>query len=199
MQFAFFYPNDIQKFFWKTVKNLEITPNSEGASCSLRYYDVMHTKTDMWFTTKKREYHFYSSVLRLKMQHFHTNLPCQKSNWISSTKWAYHKEWTFATAYLIFLKIKVFWVQIPLINSWFTIRIAQIHIIILFVTASALFVFSLRVSLIVNQHEVFFYVHRYLQFVVHVFLHFFSLSRLSFSTFIVNFLDCWCRSSSWLI
>ena len=53
MSFAFYYPKDIQNFFWKTidfVKNLEITQIAGGGGlCSLRHYDAMRTKTDMCF------------------------------------------------------------------------------------------------------------------------------------------------------
>ena len=56
MQFAFFYPKDIQNFSWKTldfVKNLEMTQiaggwwGGGGESCSLRHYDAMRTKIDI--------------------------------------------------------------------------------------------------------------------------------------------------------
>ena len=51
MQFAFLYPKDIQKNFWKTidfVENLEMTQIAGGGgSCSLRHYDTMRTKIDM--------------------------------------------------------------------------------------------------------------------------------------------------------
>ena len=44
MQFAFFYPKDIQKFFQKTsdfVENLEMTQIArDGGSCSLRHFDA---------------------------------------------------------------------------------------------------------------------------------------------------------------
>ena len=61
MQFVFFYPKDIQTFFWKTinfVENLGMTRSRGrgGSSCSLRHYDAMGTKIDMGFT-------FYISVL----------------------------------------------------------------------------------------------------------------------------------------
>ena len=56
MQFAFLYPKDIYFFFWKTidsVENLEMTQIAGGGgSCSLRHYDAMRTKIDMWFTPK---------------------------------------------------------------------------------------------------------------------------------------------------
>ena len=52
MQFAFFYPKDVQKPFWKTidfVKNLEMTQIAGGREGlrSLRHYDTMRTKIDM--------------------------------------------------------------------------------------------------------------------------------------------------------
>ena len=51
MQFAFFYPKDIQKVFWKTidfVENMEMTQIAgDGGSCSLHHYDALHTKIDM--------------------------------------------------------------------------------------------------------------------------------------------------------
>ena len=42
----------IQKYFWKTivfVKNLEMTQIAVEGSCSLRHYDAMRTKIDIWF------------------------------------------------------------------------------------------------------------------------------------------------------
>ena len=49
--FAFLYPKEIQKFFWKTItftKNVEMTQRAGGEeSCSLHHYDVMRTKIDM--------------------------------------------------------------------------------------------------------------------------------------------------------
>ena len=45
MQFAFFYPKDIQKIFQKTsdfVENLEMTQIArDGGSCSLRHFDAI--------------------------------------------------------------------------------------------------------------------------------------------------------------
>ena len=55
-QFAFLYPKDIQKIFWKTInfaENLDMTKiagGAEGGSCYLRHYDAMRTKIDVWFT-----------------------------------------------------------------------------------------------------------------------------------------------------
>ena len=59
MQFALFYPKDIQKSFWKTidfVEILEMTQIAAGGreSCSLRNYDAMHTKIYMRFTPKNK-------------------------------------------------------------------------------------------------------------------------------------------------
>ena len=54
MQFTFFYPKDLQFFFFveKTidfVENLEMTQiaGGVGGSCSLRHCDVMRTEIDM--------------------------------------------------------------------------------------------------------------------------------------------------------
>ena len=48
---------------------------------------------------------FQLEELRLKTKHFHTKLPCQKTNRMESTKWTYHKEGSFAINHFIFLKI----------------------------------------------------------------------------------------------
>ena len=55
MQFAFFYPKNIFKLFWKIslvfAENLEMTQiaggGGGGGSSSLRHYDAMRTKIDM--------------------------------------------------------------------------------------------------------------------------------------------------------
>ena len=54
MQFAFFYPKNILKLFWKIslvfAENLEMTQIAGGGgrgSSSLRHYDAMRTKIDM--------------------------------------------------------------------------------------------------------------------------------------------------------
>ena len=51
MQFAIFYPKDIQKFFCKTInfaENLKIKQKAGGGgSYSLHHYTVMRTKIDM--------------------------------------------------------------------------------------------------------------------------------------------------------
>ena len=52
MQFAFFYPQDNQIIFWKTidfVKNLEMTQiaGERGESCFVGHYDVIRTKIDV--------------------------------------------------------------------------------------------------------------------------------------------------------
>ena len=43
MKFAFFYPKDIQKYFWKTidfVKNLEVTQIAEDGECRLQLVET---------------------------------------------------------------------------------------------------------------------------------------------------------------
>ena len=43
MKFAFFYPKDIQKYFWKTidfVKNLEVMQIAEDGECRLRLVET---------------------------------------------------------------------------------------------------------------------------------------------------------------
>ena len=61
-----------------------------------------------------------------------------------TTKWAYHRERSFASNYFIFLKVKE-----PLINNWFNVPTAQTPIFVLFLSAGVLFdgSFSLWVSL----------------------------------------------------
>ena len=49
---------------------------------------------------------------------------------MGSTKWTYHKEWTFVTDCFIFFEKNLS------INSWFNVPIPQIYIFILFVRAS---------------------------------------------------------------
>ena len=67
-----------------------------------------------------------------------------KTNRMVTTKWAYHRERSFASNYFIFLKVKE-----PLINNWFNVPTAQTPIFVLFLSAGVLFdgAFTLWVSL----------------------------------------------------
>ena len=76
--------------------------------------------------SKKRSTVFLSRVLRLKMQHFHTKLLCQKSNVktnkMGSTKWTYYK-------YRV----------LPATTLFFNVPTTQMSIFILSVRAGVLF------------------------------------------------------------
>ena len=53
-QSAFFYLKEVEKFFWKTIdfiENLDMTQIAGGeGTCSLRHYDAMRNKIDMWLS-----------------------------------------------------------------------------------------------------------------------------------------------------
>ena len=79
-----------------------------------------------------------------------------KTNKMVTTKWTYHKEWSFSSNYFIFLKI-LFQLK-NLIKSWFVVPTTQIPMFAHFVSAQVSFygAFSLWVSLNLHQKSFFF-------------------------------------------
>ena len=53
-----------------------------------------------------------------------------KINWMGSTKWTYHKEWSFASYYFTFSKIS-FQFKNLVIKSWFDVPTTQMFIFII--------------------------------------------------------------------
>ena len=71
-----------------------------------------------------------------------------KTNRMVSTKWTYHKEWSFAVKLIYFFENFVSVLK-SVIKSWFDVTITEMSIFLLFVSAGVLFdgAFSLLVSL----------------------------------------------------
>ena len=57
---------------------------------------------------KKLKYRFLVETTEIKTHHFYSKLLCQKpmlrnkTNRLATTKWAYHKEWSFSSNYFLF-------------------------------------------------------------------------------------------------
>ena len=72
-------------------------------------FNTLTLKQIFWKTKtffKKLEYHFLIETTKIKT-HFHSKLLSEaniKTNRIATTKWTYHKEWSFASNYFIFLE-----------------------------------------------------------------------------------------------
>ena len=130
--------------------------NSGNFECFQYFnFEKIFWKTKTFF--KKLEYFFLVESTKIEKTSFPYETVISeanvKRNRMVSTKWTYQKERSFASNYLIFLKILFQFKNLSFIKSWFDVRTNQISIFVLFVSAAALFdgAFSLWVSLSIER------------------------------------------------
>ena len=132
---------DRHVFMWQSVKVSNV-------------FNTLTLKQIFWKTKtffKKLEYRFLVESTKIENASFPYKTAISeanvKTNRMITTKWAYHRERSFASNYFIFFESCVSVLE-PLINNWFDVPTAQRPIFALFLRAEVLFdgAFSLRVS-----------------------------------------------------
>ena len=121
----------------------------------LNVFNTLTSKEIFWKTQtlfKNLEYRFLVESTKIENATFPYKTALSevnfKTNKTGSTKWTYHKDWSFASNYFIFSKI-LFQFKKPHIKSWLDVPTTQMSIFTLFESAGVLFegLFSLWVSM----------------------------------------------------